>query len=334
MNSTRVASADEPGALEEAARLIRDGQLVAFPTETVYGLGANALDPRAVARVFEAKERPEFDPIIVHLADATEVAAHAHPDDAADPRLLALADRFWPGPMTIVVRKRPHVPELVTAGLPTVGLRVPSHPVAQRLIRAADVPIAAPSANRFGRVSPTTAEHVRRTLDGRIPLILDGGPTPVGLESTIVMLAPRGAVLLRSGGLSAEEIEAVVGPLASLSQTDTDERLSPGRLPVHYAPRTPLEIVPPETPVNVGGDERVGLLAADDAAAAKAAELGGPFAAVEILSRAGDAVEAASRLFAALHALDDAGLDRLVAQPVPERGLGRAINDRLRRAAR
>jgi L-threonylcarbamoyladenylate synthase len=327
-----LLSADHPGAIDEAAALIAEGQVVAFPTETVYGLGANALDARAVARIFEAKERPEFDPVIVHLADAAEVAAHAHPDDAADPRLAALAERFWPGPMTIVIRKQAHIPDLVTAGLPTVGLRVPSHPVAQHLIRAAGVPIAAPSANRFGRVSPTTAGHVRSGLGGRIPLILDGGPTPVGLESTIVMLAAGRAVLLRSGGVTAEEVEAVIGPLDRLDETDIHERLAPGRLPTHYAPATPLEILPPEMPVVTTG-ERVGLLAVDATGAGRAAELGGPFATVQVLSATGEAVEAASRLFAALHALDAAGLDRIVAQPMPEHGLGRAINDRLRRAA-
>jgi L-threonylcarbamoyladenylate synthase len=327
---TRVLAADLPAAVDEADALIRNGQAVAFPTETVYGLGANALDARAAARIFEAKERPEFDPLIVHVAEVADVSAHVDPSAAADPRLAELARRFWPGPLSVVLPKRAHIPDLVTAGLPTVALRVPSHPAARALIRAAGVPIAAPSANRFGRVSPTTAEHVRRQLGGRVPLILDGGPTSVGVESTIVMLDDDGAVLLRSGGGPAEEIEAVIGPLPGMTGA---ERLAPGRLPSHYAPRTPLQLAPSDASVTVADGERVGLLARDAAGAARAAQLGGPFAQVETLSPAGDPVEAAARLFAALHALDEAGLDRIVAQPMPERGLGRAINDRLRRAA-
>jgi L-threonylcarbamoyladenylate synthase len=301
--TTRVLAADAAGAIEEASARIRNGELVAFPTETVYGLGADALDPQAVARIFEAKERPSFDPLIMHLAEPAQVADHAHPDDAADPQLAILAERFWPGPMTLVVRKRPHIPDLVTAGLATVALRVPAHPVAQSLLRAAAVPIAAPSANRFGHVSPTTAEHVRRGLQGRIPLILDGGPTPVGLESTIVMLAGERPTLLRAGGVPAEEIEEVIGPLVVASdETDvTDAQPSPGRLPMHYAPRTPLKVVAVDLPIRLGPDERVGLLAADAGGAARAAELAGPFAAVEVLSPDGNLVEAASQLFAALH---------------------------------
>ncbi len=185
----RVLPGDDPAAVAEAAALLRTGELVAFPTETVYGLGANALDATAVARIFAAKERPSFDPLIVHLADAAELAAHVEPADAADPRVIRLAARFWPGPLTLVLGKQDHIPGIVTAGLRTVGIRVPDHPVALALIRAAGVPLAAPSANRFGRVSPTRASHVARGLRGRVGLVLDGGPCRVGVESTVILLA-------------------------------------------------------------------------------------------------------------------------------------------------
>ena len=195
---------------------------MAFPTETVYGLGANALDAAAVARVFAAKERPTFDPIIVHLADAADLPAHAHHADAADPRVARLAARFWPGPLTLVVRRRDHIPGIVTAGLPTVGLRVPDHPVALALVRAAGVPIAAPSANRFGRVSPTSAAHVVRGLGSRVDLVLDGGRCRIGVESTVLLVAEGRAVLLRPGGTPAEAIEAEIGPLEHLDEDAPD----------------------------------------------------------------------------------------------------------------
>ncbi len=204
---------DDPAAIAEAAAILRGGGLVAFPTETVYGLGANALDARAVARIFAAKERPAFDPLIVHLAGAADVPTHALEADALDPRLLRLAGRFWPGPLTLVVRKRAHIPGIVTAGLPTVGLRVPDHPVALALLAAAGVPIAAPSANPFGRLSPTRAAHVVAGLGSRVDLVLDGGPCRVGVESTVVLLADGRAILLRPGGLPLEAIEAEIGPL-------------------------------------------------------------------------------------------------------------------------
>jgi L-threonylcarbamoyladenylate synthase len=334
---TRVLPGDSPASIAEAAAALRDGEPVAFPTETVYGLGADALDARAVARVFEAKERPRFDPLIVHVADAAEIARYAIDDDAADPRVATLAARFWPGPLTVVLRKRDVIPGIVTAGLPTVALRVPAHPVALALIRAAGLPVAAPSANRFGRVSPTRADHVVRQLGGRVRLVLDGGPCRVGLESTVLLLAAGDAVLLRPGGLPVESIEGAIGPVRRLADDGaTSVALSPGRLSSHYAPGAALAIVDPwPGPALVAaGGERVGLLAADAAGRAAAESAGGPFAAVEVLSDRGDATEAAAGLFDALHRLDAAGVDRIVAQPVAEGGLGRAIMDRLRRAAR
>ncbi len=333
--ATTVLPGDDPTAIAAAAEVIRAGGLVAFPTETVYGLGASALDPVAVARIYEAKGRPRFDPLIVHLAEAGDVARWAVSDDAADPRLILLATAFWPGPLTLVVRKRAVIPGIVTAGLSTVGLRVPDHPVARALIAAARVPLAAPSANRFGRLSPTRPAHVVRQLGGRVGLVLDGGPSRVGVESTVVLLAAGRAVLLRPGGLPTEAIEALIGPLEAVADAAADvSALAPGRMGAHYAPEPLLTIVPAGRRVVPGHPgERLGLLAASEAGRARAERTGGPFAAVEVLAPDGDPVRAAARLFDALHALNEAGLDRIVAQPVPERGLGRAVMDRLRRAA-
>jgi len=347
--SARIRPGDDPAALAEAAAAIRAGKPVAFPTETVYGLGANALDPVAVARVFEAKDRPSFDPLIVHFAGTEGLERYADPRDLGDARVMRLAARFWPGPLTIVVRKSETIPGIVTAGLDTVGLRVPDHPIALRLIAASGVPIAAPSANRFGGISPTRAEHVRRQLGDRIGLILDGGPARIGLESTVLLLADGRRRLLRPGGLTVEEIESEIGPLeAEVGPLDAEDRtggraaggavedgpaLSPGRMRAHYAPGVPLEIVPPEVPVGAAPSERVGLLAASARGRTRAESHGARFAAVEVPAPDGDPLRLAAGLFEALHRLDTADLDRIVVQPVPEVGLGRAIMDRLRRAA-
>ncbi|MFI5254263.1 MAG: L-threonylcarbamoyladenylate synthase [Candidatus Limnocylindrales bacterium] len=333
MVETRVLAGGSEASIAEAAAAIRAGEPVAFPTETVYGLGANALDPEAVARVFAAKERPSFDPVIVHLADAAGVGDLAIPEDAADPRLRVLADACWPGPLTIVLRKRPTVPGIVSAGLETVGLRVPDHPIARRLIVAAGGPIAAPSANRFGRVSPTCVEHVIAQLGGRIRLVLDGGPCRVGVESTVISLAGGGALLLRPGGTPLETIERLIGPLQIPADRPELRSLGPGRASSHYAPHTLLELLATGQGAAARPGERLGLLAADDAGRHAAEAAGGPYASIEVLSPSGDGIEAAARLFDALHRLDAAGLDRIVAQAVPETGLGRAIMDRLRRAA-
>ncbi|MGE5194536.1 MAG: L-threonylcarbamoyladenylate synthase [Deltaproteobacteria bacterium] len=318
--------------IDRAAAILRGGGLVAFPTETVYGLGAHALDERAVARVFEVKGRPRFDPLIVHIADVDWVARLAEwfPPQARD-----LAERFWPGPLTLVVSKKPIVPDLVTAGSPTVALRIPDHPLAEELLRAADLPLAAPSANPFGRISPTTAEHVREQLGDRIDLILDGGPCRVGIESTVLQLTEGRPVLLRPGGTTLEEIQKVVGevfvPVAAPVGSPQEGLASPGSLPQHYAPRTPLVVRGRET-ASVGEREsakgaRVGLLAFRSGGDVS------PFARVEVLSAEGDLHEAAANFFAALRRLDAAGLDLIVAELLPEAGLGRAVNDRLRRAA-
>jgi L-threonylcarbamoyladenylate synthase len=303
--------------LPTAAAALRAGGLVAFPTETVYGLGARADDPRAVARLYAAKGRPRFNPLIVHVPDLA--AARRLAD--LPPEALRLAEAFWPGPLTLVapLRDRAAVCDLATAGLDTVGLRVPAHPLAQALLRAADVPLAAPSANPSGAVSPTTAPHVLEGLGDRIDGVLDGGPCPVGLESTIVGFGPDGPVLLRPGGLPAEAIEAALG--RSLGRPG-GAVVAPGMLASHYAPGARLRLgarapEPGEAWLGFGPD----------------AVPPGPLALS--LSRSGDLTEAAANLFAHLRRLDSAmgGRGTIAVAPVPDRGLGLAINDRLRRAA-
>ena len=307
--------------IQKASRIIQDGGLVAFPTETVYGLGADATNPLAVARIFEAKNRPHFDPLIVHVADLrqAEILALKFPDQA-----FKLADLFWPGPLTLVLPKAKSIPDIVTSGLPHVALRVPNHPLALELIRESGRPIAAPSANAFGQVSPTTAHHVRQSLGDRVDMILDGGPCSVGVESTVVSFTGSSPVILRPGGLSLEEIEAVIGPvIVGISASGAPQ--APGQLERHYAPRTPMTLLAkmPELDKN----KKTGLLSLGPPSDLS------PFKAIEILSSNGDLREAAANLFAALRRLDEQGLDLIIALKVPEEGLGRAINDRLTRAS-
>lgn len=313
----RVLVADRPEAIEEAARLIKGGGVVVFPTETVYGLGADAFNPLSVARIFEIKRRPRFDPLIVHIAELGQLPLLAAEWDKRAERLI---ERFWPGPLTLVLKKRQEVPKIVTAGLDTVAIRMPSHPVALSLIREAERPIAAPSANPFGRLSPTRVEHLSREILEGVDLVLDGGPCPIGVESTIVALVGE-PMLLRPGGIPVEEIEEVIGPVKRAAVTLRP--MAPGGLPKHYSPRTPLRIMKDDFEVKEG--MKVGLLAFKS-------PCGGPFHMVEVLSPKGDLKEAASRFFEALHRLDEAGLDLILAEPVPEEGLGLAIMDRLRKA--
>jgi L-threonylcarbamoyladenylate synthase len=307
-----------PASIDRAAAILRAGGVVAFPTETVYGLGAHAMDPTAVARIFEIKARPTFDPLIVHV-DGDELLARVAAD--VPPLARALMRQFWPGPLTLVLRKQPEVPELVTSGLPTVAVRMPAHPVARELLRVAAIPLAAPSANPFGYLSPTRAEHVERMLGDRVDMILDAGATEFGVESTIVLLEPQ-PTLLRYGAVPIEDIELITGPLARELTSETVP-LAPGRLPQHYSPRTPIRIVDEAVPEN----ERVnaGLLAFRVPVPGYRKAL--------VLSPGGNLREAAASLFDALHALDESGLERIDVQPVPETGLGTAIMDRLRRAA-
>jgi len=317
---TEILSSAE---LARAAELLRAGELVAFPTETVYGLGADARNGRAVAAVFAAKGRPHFNPLICHYPDADAAFA----DVQADDRARALAARFWPGPLTLVLPRRPdcRVDLLTGAGLDTLAVRVPAHPLAHELLRRVGGPVAAPSANRSGQVSPTTAQHVLEGLSGRIAAVLDGGPCPVGVESTVLGLSGTDAVLLRPGGVPLEAIEAAIGPVgrALPPGAGAESPISPGMLLSHYAPGLP---------VRLGATQ----VAADEALLAFGPPL--PGAAVTWnLSEKGNLREAAARLFAGLRWLDAEGTRRgcrrIAAMPVPETGLGLAINDRLTRAA-
>ena len=313
-------------SLRRAAEALRAGGLVAFPTETVYGLGARAHDPLALAKIFEAKSRPFFDPLIAHVEGREQFESLVAPEARGDARARTLMDRFWPGPLTLVLPKAADVPDLATSGLPTVAVRMPAHPVALGLIRAAGFPLAAPSANPFGRLSPTTAGHVQAHFRSGIDLILDGGPCAVGVESTILSLEGGTPALLRAGGIPREALEAVIGPIA-LAPATAARPQAPGQLPGHYAPRTPLRILADGEALPPGS--RLGYLGYRGFRRAPK----GPFAAMEILSPSGDLREAAARLFACLHRLDAAGLEGILAEAVPEEGLGAAIMDRLRKAA-
>jgi L-threonylcarbamoyladenylate synthase len=310
-----------PAGVARAAALLREGALVAFPTETVYGLGADARNGTAVAAIFAAKGRPHFNPLISHFPDAAAAFAEVAPDARAE----ALAARFWPGALTLVLPRRAEsrIDLLTGAGLDTLAVRVPAHPLAQALLRAAGTPVAAPSANCSGGVSPTTADHVLDGLSGRIAAVIDGGPCAVGLESTVLDLSTPTPVLLRPGGVTAEAIEAVIGPLARPGAGQPETLRSPGMLLSHYAPGLPLRLEARE-------------VTADEALLAFGPPLPGAGATWN-LSEAGDPAEAAARLFAGLRWLDAEGARRglrgIAAMPVPMAGLGEAINDRLRRAA-
>ncbi len=344
MPKTRVFAVDpnqpDPAVMAEAARVLISGGLVAFPTETVYGLGASALDAVAVGRIFAAKERPATDPVIVHLNGPDELGqvCPATPDS-----LAALAKAFWPGPLTLIVPRGPAVPDAVSAGGDTVGVRVPAHPVARALLHAASVPVAAPSANRFSRPSPTRAEHVLADLDGRIDLILDGGPTSVGVESSIVDLTRRPPRLLRPGGISLEALRALLPDLVVVERftAEAEAAESPGQFLKHYAPRTPLLAVdgPAEAAVlalmqiarrAAAEGRRVGVLVFDEDAAVLS---NAPVVLCLSLGPETDLRVAAARLYEALRDLDAARVDQLLVRlPGPD-GLGLALRDRLTRAA-
>jgi len=309
-----------PSGIKKAAAALRAGGVVAFPTETVYGLGADGLDPAACARIFEIKGRPRFDPLILHECSAARAKKLF---SRVPPAAEKLMKRFWPGPLTLVLPRARRVPDIVTAGLPTVAVRVPACASALRLIKAAGRPVAAPSANRFGRLSPTTAAHVSRQLRGGPDIILDGGKTRIGVESTIITFTGNRPVLLRPGGLPLEEIEKVAGPAAAAAPGGK-RPAAPGCLKKHYAPNARLKLVA------AGARVRPSPSAAYLAFSARPA---GRWAAVKVLSRKGDLREAAAGLFSALHALEGSGAKTIYAEKVPPHGLGRAIMDRLRRAA-
>ncbi|MDH4080985.1 MAG: L-threonylcarbamoyladenylate synthase [Nitrospira sp.] len=320
-----VLSATDSVSIRLAGSIIRTGGLVAFPTETVYGLGCDAMNPVAAAKVFEAKQRPQFDPLIVHIADRSQLDAVV---TSQPPLAQKLMDAFWPGPLTIILPKQSVIPDLVTAGLPTVAVRMPSHPVAQALIREAGTPIAAPSANPFGYVSPTTAQHVSDGLGSKVDLILDGGPCSVGVESTVVSLIDTQPELLRPGNITLEQLTAIIGPVRC-GASDHDQPIAPGQLTRHYATLTPLTMLTSAgTQAVPTSDERAGLLLISQSNVNA-----DRFTAVEVLSPNGDLREAARNLFAALRRLDALHLDRIYAEPCKEVGLGMAIMDRLRRCA-
>lgn len=306
--------------IKKAQFLLARGELVAIPTETVYGLAGNALDTQAAARIFETKGRPQFDPLIVHVPDLERARAYveAIPDQAA-----ALAEAFWPGPLTLLLKKKNVVPDLVTAGLDTVGIRCPDHDLTRALLQELPFPLAAPSANPFGYVSPTTPDHVQDQLGSRIPYILDGGACRVGIESTIVGVEDGRAVIYRMGGLSIEAIEQVIGPV-EVQIHSTSNPKAPGQLKSHYAPRKRVVLGDIDALLKTHRGANIGILSFQ-----KDYDEGHQF----VLSPSGSLTEAAQRLFMALRELDKMPVDLIVAEYVPNTGLGRAINDRLKRAA-
>lgn len=310
----------DPASIAQAAARLLAGELVAFPTETVYGLGAHALDARAVARIYAAKGRPSYNPLIVHVLDVAAARALVAEWPA---QAQALADRFWPGPLTLVLAKRPRVPDLVTAGLATVALRAPAHPVARALLEAAAVPVAAPSANRFQAISPTSAAHVARSLGLDAALILDGGPTSVGIESTVVDLSGEAPALLRLGGLAVADIEAVVGPLARpAAPREGQARSSPGLVGRHYAPSGELRVVERLDDLDLGAAGPVGTIGFAAA----------PAGVDHHLSLPAEPREYGRLLYAALHTLDELGCARIFVEAVPTDSRWAAIHDRLARA--
>ncbi len=306
--------------VQKSAQIIANNGVVVFPTETVYGLGANVFSAAGVERVFHVKKRPQFNPLIVHIAGLEQIdeLAQEFPADAKK-----LAELFWPGPLTIVLPKKPAVPDSVTAGLPTVAIRMPEHPIALALIRQANLPVAAPSANYFGQISPTSAEHIDR-LSQSVDMVLQGGLCRVGLESTIISFAQPMPRILRFGSITLEQIEQTIGPVETDSGSD-DKPLSPGRLPKHYSPSTPLIIWRKDE--DIDWSKRIGLLSFNGNANDER------FTAVETLSPSGDLEQAAAQLYAAMRRLDAQNLDVIFASQVPDIGIGKAINDRLKRAA-
>lgn len=305
-----------------AAGLIKEGSLVAFPTETVYGLGADGLNPLAVAKIFEAKKRPSFNPLILHISNIKQLEMICESDNS---NIKKLIDNFWPGPLTLVLPKKNIVPDIVTAGNETVAVRMPNHPTALELIELVGNPIAAPSANTFGHLSPTTAQHVVSQLGNKVDLILDGGTCTVGIESTIIAVLEDRTILLRPGGTAIEEIEKIIGPIEKDVNFSSNQPISPGQLPYHYAPKIPIRFMnnlekekfePSKTGLLLFTDKKVDY----------------PFKIIKVLTHNSDLREAAANLFSYLHEMESTGIDIIFVEAVPEVGLGIAIMDRLRKA--
>ena len=326
MNTQIAATAspnDRKRAVARAVDLLRAGEVVALPTETVYGLAADALSANAVVKIFETKKRPHFDPLIVHLPELAWLERVAQVAEKARPLVERLIAKFWPGPLTIVLPRREMVPSIVTAGLETIALRMSAHPLFGEVVRAFGRPLAAPSANRFGRISPTAAAHVMEELSGRIPLIVDGGATEHGIESTVIAVRMGGIEILRAGPITREELVK----FAEIRVRDAVRTESPGQLPSHYRPQTPLLIAEDISQVPVPTGKRFGALLWSDTPFSET------FVESRRLSTTGNLREAATNLFRYLRELDRARLDCIVAEAMPEEGLGVAIMDRLRRAA-
>ena len=308
--------------IRKAAEIIKSGGLVAFPTETVYGLGADGLNPIASVKIFEVKERPSFNPLILHISDLDQF--HELTSTKAE-HLEEVIRNFWPGALTLVVPKKDLVPDIVTSGYSSVAIRMPDHPVALELIKQCKTPIAAPSANKFSQLSPTTAKHVKKQLGDEIEMILDGGPCKIGVESTILKVTSHGYELLRPGGIDIEELERIVGKILILPQRDRTP-IAPGMLPFHYAPETPLAFLTKENLKKYSGKKVGALLFQENKTNHK-------FTIEKQLSKSGDLREASANLFAYLHELENEDLDIILVDKFKEEGLGRAIMDRLNKAA-
>ncbi len=308
--------------IQKGAEIISAGGLVAFPTETVYGLGGNALDPRSVAKIFEAKNRPTFDPLITHIAEWETLDRVA---DIKESRVYEILRLFWPGALTVIVPKKEIVPDLITSGLPTMAVRMPDHPIALELIRLSTGAVAAPSANPFGFLSPTRAEHVENSLGNRIDMVIDGGPCRVGVESTVLDLTKKIPLVLRPGGLSLEDLQNKLGEVEVFNRTTTSPT-APGQLEMHYSPRKPLHIV--DSAEEVTDRSKSGILLFRKRPGTEG------FASTEILCESGDPVEAAANLFSALHRLDASEkTEKIYAEKVPLAGIGAAVMDRIYKAS-
>jgi len=312
---------NKPENIKIAAEAILEGDIVAFPTETVYGLGADGLNPKAVAKIFEAKERPSFNPLIMHVSSTEQLEELVYIENKV---VYKLIEKFWPGPLTLVLPKRPIVPDIVTAGNETVAVRMPRHPVAIELLKSVNKPISAPSANKFGFLSPTTAEHVEKQLQDKVDIILNGGQSVVGVESTILEITEDSVFLLRHGGISIDELKKICSSIEE-KEADPQNPNAPGQLLHHYAPKIPIKFIAEAKEEELLWKRVGGLLISED-------KTNIDFDVVKFLSKTGDLTEIAANLFAHLHELEEMDLDIILVEPIKKEGLGVAIMDRLTKA--